>query len=152
MHDLRGQLIIAGVIRRIHITQLVVGDNVLDASEAHHLRDVLRLAEGTEVELFDDGGALGHGTLQFDSVRGALVRVERLASGVTSQPRVQCTVAAAIPKGPRADWMVEKLSELGVAGFIPLLAARSVVVPDGTHKLQRAGSGSRLKRPSSPTG
>ena len=33
--------------------------------------------------------------------------------------------------------MVEKLSEIGVARFIPLIAARSVVVPEGRNKLDR---------------
>ena len=41
------------------------------------------------------------------------------------------------PKANRADWMVEKLSELGVDQFIPLAAARSVVLPEGKNKLER---------------
>ena len=47
------------------------------------------------------------------------------------------TVAAAVPKGERADWMVEKLSELGCHAFVPLLAERSVVQPKGTGKRDR---------------
>ena len=50
-----------------------------------------------------------------------------------SIPRV--VVAAAVPKGARLDWMVEKLAELGVAEFIPVRFARSVVEPgEGKRK------------------
>ena len=47
------------------------------------------------------------------------------------------TVASAVPKGPRADWMVEKLSELGATAFVPLQTARSVAMPSGSGKLDR---------------
>jgi 16S rRNA (uracil1498-N3)-methyltransferase len=46
-------------------------------------------------------------------------------------------IASAVPKGDRADWMIEKLSELGVSRFIPLATARSVVHPKGAGKLDR---------------
>ncbi|MBI3858448.1 MAG: RsmE family RNA methyltransferase [Planctomycetes bacterium] len=49
-------------------------------------------------------------------------------------PRV--VVAAAVPKGARLDWMVEKLAELGVAEFIPVRFARSVAEP-GEGKRRR---------------
>src|SRR5678816_394715 len=40
-------------------------------------------------------------------------------------------------RGDRADWMVEKLSELGVLEFVPLAAARSVVLPERRGKRDR---------------
>jgi 16S rRNA (uracil1498-N3)-methyltransferase len=46
-------------------------------------------------------------------------------------------IASAVPKGNRADWMVEKLSELGVSRFIPLQSERSVVLPAGKGKYER---------------
>jgi 16S rRNA (uracil1498-N3)-methyltransferase len=47
------------------------------------------------------------------------------------------TLAVALPKGPRADWMIEKLSELGVARLIPLLTERSVAQAAGKSKTER---------------
>jgi 16S rRNA (uracil1498-N3)-methyltransferase len=129
--------IIAVVARRIHVRHLQLGQPVaLDSSEAHHARDVLRLADGAGVEVFDDAGAVGRGVLIL-SGDGAFVRVEE--DGVVPSPAVgvSLVVAAAVPKGDRADWMVEKLSELGVAEFVPLAAARSVVLPEGRGKRDR---------------
>ena len=87
------------------------------------------------MEVFDDRGAVANGTLLFPSVKRATVRVERIDFVPNEAARL--TVASAVPKGERADWMVEKLSELGVFAFIPLAAARSVVLPQGTAKRQR---------------
>jgi 16S rRNA (uracil1498-N3)-methyltransferase len=45
-------------------------------------------------------------------------------------------VAAPLPKGDRGQFLVEKLTELGVTTFVPLRTARSVVHP-GEGKLEK---------------
>lgn len=121
--------------RRLHIPNLRTGLQILDATQAHHARNVLRLVAGDRVELFDDGGRVAQGTLEIESDGVTAVRV----GDVTEPPgsRFTWSVAAAVPKGDRADWMVEKLSELGCSAYIPLLAERSVVQPKGENKRQR---------------
>src|SRR5205809_903080 len=49
-------------------------------------------------------------------------------------------VASALPKGDRADFLVEKLTELGVTRFVPLVTARAVVQPKDAkvEKFERA--------------
>src|SRR5688500_16599076 len=47
----RGRPIIAAVARRVHVSRLSVGEITLDPAQAHHARDVLRLTEGTPVEV-----------------------------------------------------------------------------------------------------
>jgi 16S rRNA (uracil1498-N3)-methyltransferase len=63
------------------------------------------------------------------------VRVRELSP--IAQASLQWIIASAVPKGNRADWMVEKLSELGTGSFIPLVTARSIVVPEGKNKVKR---------------
>lgn len=123
--------------RRIHVASVRAGETVsLDRAETHHARDVLRLADGTPVEVFDDAGSVGHGVLILAG-NDAAVRVERVQPAGLSSNTARLCVAAAVPKGDRADWMVEKLSELGVEEFIPLAASRSVVLPEGKGKRDR---------------
>jgi len=131
-----------------------VGDVPLDANEAHHARTVLRLTDGSAVEVFDDAGNEATATLVFDGPRAALARIERIdvaAGDATEMGGLRWSVAAAVPKGERADWMVEKLSELGCTAFIPLATARSVVLPEGRNKRDRwariaAGSAKQSRR------
>jgi 16S rRNA (uracil1498-N3)-methyltransferase len=130
----RPLLIIAAVLRRVHVSRVYLGELVLDANEARHLRDVLRLEAGASVEAFDDAGNVATGVL-IAIGRHLAVNVESLRE---PSPRAfELIIAAAVPKGERADWMIEKLSELGVAEFIPLAAARSVVLPEGKNKRER---------------
>lgn len=128
--------IIPSVIRRLHTPSLFAGDVPLDPTQARHARDVLRLEEGTEVEVFDDAGSTAAGTLHFRGPNGTFVRVEQINRSNRSLA-LRLTIASAVPKGERADWMVEKLSELGVATFIPLATKRSVVKPEGKNKYER---------------
>jgi 16S rRNA (uracil1498-N3)-methyltransferase len=51
-------------------------------------------------------------------------------------PALELTLATAVPKGDRFDWLVEKATELGVARLVPLISERSVVDPR-TAKLDR---------------
>jgi 16S rRNA (uracil1498-N3)-methyltransferase len=127
--------IIPGVARRIHIPVLRPGSNRLDPIQAHHVRDVLRLTDGATVEAFDDAGATAPAILRLPNAQEAAVWVDQISPAPTA--RLRWTIASAIPKGDRADWMVEKLSELGADAFIPLAAARSVVLPEGKNKRER---------------
>lgn len=130
-------LIIGRVARRVHVQTILPGQNPLDPQQAHHLRDVLRLTQGTQVELFDDSGAVAMGTLQLSADAIAVNVQPAQITSAAAQSRLSLTVAAAVPKGDRAEWMIEKLSELGVTRFIPLATQRSVVLPRGESKAQR---------------
>ena len=129
-------LIIPAVPRRVHVPSVQPGEISLDAAQARHARDVLRLQSGATVEVFDDAGTVASGELVIDG-RGVLVRVDARDVARAAGDALAWTVSAAGPKGERADWMVEKLSELGTTAFIPLAAARSVVLPEGRNKRER---------------
>lgn len=122
-------------MRRLHVSQLSTGDVRLSEREAHHARDVLRLTAGDEVELFDDAGQTAHGVVREAHSSGVTIAVGTIRQVTRSMLRI--TVASAVPKGERADWLVEKLSELGVDRFIPLQTDRSVVLPTGKGKRDR---------------
>ncbi len=123
------------VLRRLHTTApLRVGPVELDRDEAHHARDVLRLGVGDAVELFDDHGAVARGVIERCDAAAVLARVDHVEHRPAA---IGLTIASAVPKGDRAEWMVEKLSELGVDRFIPLATARSVVLPAGKNKRDR---------------
>ncbi|HEX7039949.1 MAG TPA: 16S rRNA (uracil(1498)-N(3))-methyltransferase [Trueperaceae bacterium] len=82
--------------------------------EAHHLRDVLRLRVGDEVEAFDGRGRFARGTLAaVDRERVVLSLGEPRAS--TAEPRVAVTLAVALLKGDKLVDVVRPATELGVA-------------------------------------
>ena len=121
--------------RRIHVPRVFIGELTLGDREAHHLRNVLRLKERTAVEVFDDAGNVGIGVLGQVGEARVTVIVESIQAAEVEALRL--VIASAVPKAARGDWLVEKLSELGVDTFIPLATERSVVLPEGKNKLER---------------
>ncbi len=102
---------------------------------AHHALHVLRLGVGSEVSLFDERGRQAHARIV--AVRGGAFEAERVgAIRDPSGSELRLTIAAAAPKGERADWLVEKCAELGVAALWWLTTRRGVVWP-GEGKLER---------------
>jgi len=112
------------------------GENRLGRDASHHAKNVLRLEPGDAVELFDDAGNVGTGTIIDSPISEVVVRVDAQshAAGAGS-PAIH--IASAVPKGNRADWLIEKLAEIGVARFTPLATERAVVLPEGTGKRDR---------------
>jgi 16S rRNA (uracil1498-N3)-methyltransferase len=120
--------------RRLLVPKLTPGLLSLPADQAHHARDVLRLEVGDEVELFTASGEAAAGRITQSSPAGVVVEAEQVTA---QRAGFELTIASAVPKAARGDWMIEKLSELGVARFIPLMTDRSVVHPEGKNKIER---------------
>ncbi|MDB5327137.1 MAG: Ribosomal small subunit methyltransferase [Phycisphaerales bacterium] len=120
-------------MRRVHVPEVRLGLITPDAGEGHHLRDVLRVKIGESVEVFDAAGRRAAATI-FATDPVVTLQVESLKEESLA---ANITVASAVPKGDRAEWLVEKLSELGTSRFIPLRTARSVVHPEGKSKTER---------------
>jgi 16S rRNA (uracil1498-N3)-methyltransferase len=103
---------------------------------AARLSRVLRLRRGDEIVLFDGEGAEARARLDTLDERAAMATVlQRLEP--RPEPRLRVHLYAAIAKGDRFDWLVEKATEIGACRVVPLICARSVV---------KTGEGPRLDR------
>jgi 16S rRNA (uracil1498-N3)-methyltransferase len=101
------------------------GTVALAPAEAHHAARVLRLKAGAAVELFDGRGRRATARLAEVGRRRVTAEIERAwAEPPPAGPRIH--LATAVPKGSRADWLVEKATELGAASLVPVLFERSV--------------------------
>lgn len=100
---------------------------------------VLRLAANDRVELFNGAGGIVEGSIQMVDRTG--LDVMALEDPKVSVPHgTQWHVFAAFGslKGGRADWLVEKCTELGANSVTPLLTERSPTIPDNrVDRLQR---------------
>jgi 16S rRNA (uracil1498-N3)-methyltransferase len=115
------------------------GEYVLTGPEAHHLAAVRRFAPGDRVTLFNGDGREYPAEVVSAGKRSVVLNVFPAVAADRELPFFLC-VASALPKGDRADFLVEKLTELGLTRFVPLVTARSVVVPKANvvGKLTRA--------------
>ena len=101
---------------------------ILDADEAHHCLNVLRLSVGDRVTVFDGAGREGQAVIE--SASGSKAKLKISSTSTTPAPPCAITLAQAVPKGKNMDLIVQKAVELGAARIVPLLSARTVVQID----------------------
>ncbi|UCD55586.1 MAG: 16S rRNA (uracil(1498)-N(3))-methyltransferase [Candidatus Omnitrophota bacterium] len=98
----------------------------IDGQEARHILNVMRLKENDKVIIFDGTGKEYTGFIK--QARPKSVTVEIISTRV---PKIDIlpaiTLAQAIPKKEKMDYIVEKATELGVHSIIPLVSERAIV-------------------------
>jgi 16S rRNA (uracil1498-N3)-methyltransferase len=105
--------------------QAIVGKEVrLGPDLARRMGRVLRLRVGDHVLLLDNTGREYEVELTAltPTASQGVVLVSRQGAG---EPNVRLVLYQALIKGQRFDWVLEKGTELGVAGFVPVVSSRS---------------------------
>lgn len=117
---------------------LAVGDLTLTGPDAHHMATVRRFAPGDVVVLFNGDGCEYPAEVVAVGKKQVTLTILR-RDGVSREVPFPVVVGSALPKGDRADYLIEKLVEVGATRFTPLITERSVVIPkEGTlAKLER---------------
>jgi len=121
------------------VDKLRAGEIVLRGEVAHHLRQVLRARVGQRVILFDAQSseaeaeivALAQGAV---TVRAGEPRV------VSRESPLALTLAFALSKGDKPEWIAQKAVELGVRRLVLFAAERSIVrwaPADAARKIER---------------
>lgn len=119
------------------------GRFLLTGSEAHHAIHVLRKKVGDVIDLFDGRDAAYQGRIESsanDALSGFLV--ETRSTGVVAMPWL--TLYQALLKGPKWDWLIEKVCELGVHRLVPVLTARTIVQIDARETAPKADRWKRI--------
>jgi 16S rRNA (uracil1498-N3)-methyltransferase len=107
--------------KSIHENQVILRGTIV-----HQIRDVLRMRAGESVILLDNSG-YAHQTelvaIDRDTVRGRVTEKWKLET----EPSARITLYQGLLKGQKFDWVLQKGTEIGIAAFVPVLAARCVV-------------------------
>ena len=96
--------------------------------EAHHIWNVTRVRVGEEVLLFNGNGDEAHARLVEGGRREAVLKIIA-CEHVNREATRKLTLACALPRASRMDYLVEKCCELGLTRLVPMVTQRSVVDP-----------------------
>jgi 16S rRNA (uracil1498-N3)-methyltransferase len=99
----------------------------LAEAEARHAGAARRIRVGDFIGLIDGRGTRASAVVESISRRALTFTVDRRQK--LPPPAPSLIVATAVPKGERFRTMIDMLSQLGVAGIIPLECERGVVKP-----------------------
>ena len=114
-------------MQQYFVNQKLSMDMEIDMTQeqSHHISTVLRMTDGKIIRLADISGFLFYGSIQINKT-GVRVKVTQ-AIAQQRESIVNITLAVALIKGDRWDWMLEKATECGVSKIVPFISSRCVV-------------------------
>ena len=108
--------------RRFFVDEVRHGAAEILGDEAHHLTRVLRVEPGQKYEISDNRRAF---LAEVEEVRKSRVVFRVLEPVESPALPVRITLAVALVKFERLEWLVEKATELGVEAIAPVETDRS---------------------------
>lgn len=112
------------------------GQAVIKGEEFSHLSKVLRLNAGDAIRVFDGEGHEYAGKLIALAKDEAIAEVgEPLA--LSKESPLDVWLVQGLPKGEKMELIIQKATELGVRGIIPLKTQRCVVKLEGKKEEER---------------
>jgi 16S rRNA (uracil1498-N3)-methyltransferase len=118
----------------------------LSQEESRHAVKALRLGPGSAVELTNGKGARAEGTIVSAETAGTVVKV---LSVRVEKPSAEIDLLQAPLKGPKMDWLVEKVTEIGVSRILLAQTKYSVAGGEKIDRWQRIAQ-SAVKQSGNP--
>ena len=126
---------------RFFVTPEQIGEEYIhltDLQDLHHMRAVLRLRPGDELDVSDSCQWEYHAKIESLEEKEAILRIldkQKFAR----EPSLKVTIYQGIPKAAKMEGIIQKSVELGADRIIPVFMARTVVVDKGNFnkKIQR---------------
>lgn len=124
-------------IRRIYVdADYTVGATIdLPGETVNYLRNVLRLKNNQPLLLFNGRGQRADAALALER-RHASVHIRAISDSQPEQT-FQITLIAALAKGEKMEWIIQKAVELGVKNIAPVTTERSVLDLTGKRAEKR---------------
>src|SRR3990167_36990 len=95
---------------------------------SHQMRDVLRLKKGDEIIVFDGAGREYLCDIKRCAREGVILEIKRRLEKAKDVDKLcAITLAQALPKKAKMDYIIEKATELGARAIIPMMSERTIV-------------------------
>ena len=105
-------------VRIFHQGPVEGGQIVLDPENVHYVKDVLRLGEGSEVEVLSPSNEVYKGILIRDGRSYLVTNLVRLQTEPKNGPEINLYIG--VIKGSAMDYAIEKASEIGATSITPV--------------------------------
>lgn len=122
--------------RRFYIEpDKITGDHaVLDGTDAHHLKNVLRLKAGALIELLNGKGTIYTARIK-NLGREVNLEIEDRWERTAAGPSIH--IAQGLLKGKKMDFLIQKATELGINGFHPFTSLHGAAAGPSANKKER---------------
>jgi 16S rRNA (uracil1498-N3)-methyltransferase len=107
---------------------------ILDLEQSRHLRSVLRLTEGDEIQVFDGAGNEFLCEIEKIEKKQTSLKIRERRAPFAPESDLDLTLAIAVLKGEKFDLVIQKAVELGIINFVPMITKRGDVKPKNFDK------------------
>lgn len=108
----------------------------ITGEEAGHISRVLRMKKGDKVTLCDGEGYFYEAILSDFSDKSVSAEIISSRKAET-EPEVKLTIFQGVPKNPKLETIVQKLTEIGAVKIVPVDTKRAVAKLDKSAKIDR---------------
>lgn len=121
-------------VTRVHVDAPLVTGTLLALPDgaAQHVSRVLRLGAGAPLKLFNGAGGEYEATIETARRNDVVVRVGAHDATERESP-LRITLLQGLARGEKMDLILQKATELGVTGVVPVQMARSTVRLDARN-------------------
>ncbi len=109
---------------------------IIDGEEMQHIRCVLRMKKGDTLTLCDGEGVFYEAVLDDFSEKAITAQIKSSYKAPT-EPCAALTIFQGVPKNPKLETIVQKLTEIGAVKIVPVDTVRSVAKLDKKAKVER---------------
>lgn len=132
-------------MRRLFYKGILKDAVKITGEDAHHLKNVGRAKIGDEILIVDDENSAARMKISaFDENGIVFSMLERVP--LIGKSKTSVTAAMAVLKGEKTDFVIQKLTELGITQIIPLITSRVIVKLDEKKRMQRVTRWEKIAR------
>lgn len=98
---------------------------ITDTQDIQHIQKVLRLKNGEAIEIANGAGSEAIGVITAMAKTGVSVEIQEVCDVKRESP-LEIVLYQGLPKGQKLEVIFQKNTEIGVAGFVPVITERCV--------------------------
>ena len=126
-----------------HVFVESLDDLVVAPQDLDHLAKSLRMRDGDPLTVSDGAGSWRSAAFSSSGVLSATGEVSFVAEPESEQ---QSTIAFSLTKNSKPEWVVQKLTELGVSNIVALVSERTIVKWDNAKVAKAQSRWERVAR------
>jgi len=125
-------------LRRFFVDKIIRAADFLSISgkEARHIINVLRMKKGETLIIMDGKGQLFESTIEDLNYKEVKVKINKSISPLPSSP-IEISLGQALIKSHPMDYLIQKVTELGINSIRPFYSERTVIKLKAGHLLNK---------------
>ena len=109
---------------------------IIQGEDLNHIKNVLRYQNGDKLEVCNEGGTRFYTKISDMNQNEIILDILEISND-TTEPNVNVVLFQGLPKAGKMELIVQKCTELGVSGIVPVIMDRVIVKLDEKNESKK---------------